>query len=668
MDHSDSLAGLVTNDTLFIRVLGATVPAGSITRIHYPRESKDTRFFTCRDIPGTPWVSFFDSRMPLLAETDVRYEGEPILLAAGNDREALHDLTRKVRVEYETNYTIKTFEHPDASDIVKMKHYRRGDSAKALKDASEVLREEYYFSGIAPRICGAVGAWAHYTGGTLQVYVTSGWIFHIRNTLAESLKLDPKNIIVRAIPAGRSSDTLSWYPSVPAAYAALCSYKTGKPALLELKESEKARILPKSIPVRAVFRTGLGKDGRILGREIDLDMDAGAWPTAPDLLLDRTCVSSLGIYGCPNFTVTGRIITTNNPPADISAGAGLTPVIAASETHASRAALAAGKDPLWFRREAVQPPQEHEAGIRQKKHLQRVEELIQIAAVDADFSRKFAAFELNRKKAADGKAGGGPRRGIGIAVSFADGSLPGLAENDVSGAVGLRLDGESSLSILTSTLPEHESTGDIWKQTAGSILGVNPATVILEPADTSVVPDSGPGILSRNMTIIRSLIERAAGSIQRRRFRSPLPISIKRSFKLPRSVTWDTNTLKGQLFHRLSWAVWVVEVIYDPVLLRTTVTNIWGALDCGRVLQPEGARQAVEEEVHATLADLYDRYCPLPYESIPSLSFRFRDAPRQEPTGLSNLARGGITSAFLAAADQASYQSDLGTPVRKEQP
>jgi len=661
--EKEFLGTLKTPETLMVSPVAAGVPAGAVRHIQFPRQSEGIFFYTYKDIPGKKTVSIFESDIPFLADGDIRYEGETVLLVAAGNREALTHALEGLRVEYETNYTIKTLDNPDTSDILRMKHYRRGDSTKALKDAAHILEEEYFFPGFAPRVCGDMGAWAQYRNGNLDIYVTSGWIHHVRKTVSQMLNIDIRNVRVRGVPPGSSDDALAWYPSVLAGYAALCSFHTGNPALLELDPASGQSLLHRSPSVRTVFRTGIHKDGRVTGREIDVDMDAGAFAVAAGLMLDRLCVSALGIYGCPNFTVTGRIIRTNNPPADISCGAGIAPILAGVEAHANRTALSAGKDPLTFRMESLQVPYEHSSGIREKKNLVRIKKLLDTATALSDFSRKFGSFELNRKKSLSGEAGDAPRRGIGLAVTFSDGSLPALAENEVSGAVCLHLDTAGILSIRVSTIPGHSMTQNVWKQTAGAILGAPSDSIRIPEADTDLAPDAGPGILSRNITIIRNLIEKAAGAIQRRRFRSPLPILIKRSYRLPKSVTWDTNTLKGHLFHRLTWSAWVVEVSFDPVLLQTRVSGIWGALDCGRVLDKTAARCAVEEQIHTVLSHIGgDLLLPSPGGNFP-LSIEFLDTPREEPRGISNTAYGGITAAFLSAAEQASYRPLYTLPI-----
>ena len=167
------------------------------------------------------------------------------------------------------------------------------------------------------------------------------------------------------------------------------------------------------------------------------------------------------------------------------------------------------------------------------------------------------------------------------------------------------------------------------------------------------------------MTIIRTLIEKAAESIQRRRFRSPLPISVKRSFKLPRSTTWDTNTLRGTLLHRITWAAWVVEVSFDPVLLRTTVTRIWGAVDCGRVIDRHGAFCALEEDIYGAMNHINGRSFPVSNGQVLPLSIEFIDSSRTEIHGVSNLACPGITAAYMTAVEQASRESLYRIPVNE---
>jgi CO/xanthine dehydrogenase Mo-binding subunit len=91
--------------------------------------------------------------------------------------------------------------------------------------------------------------------------------------------------------------------------------------------------------------------------------------------------------------------------------------------------------------------------------------------------------------------------------------------------------------------------------------------------------------------VVSSLIEKCVESIQKKRFRDPLPISVRKSLKMPRSAPGGSE---GFPFSSLSFGAAVVEVEISGDVLEPEVTGIWLAIDGGDIISLQRACDAIE--------------------------------------------------------------------------
>ena len=61
----------------------STIPRGKIISINLPKLARKYIAVSAKNIPGKNLLSLFNGSMPLLAENEVMYMGQPILLLAG---------------------------------------------------------------------------------------------------------------------------------------------------------------------------------------------------------------------------------------------------------------------------------------------------------------------------------------------------------------------------------------------------------------------------------------------------------------------------------------------------------------------------------------------------------------------------------------------------------
>jgi hypothetical protein len=207
---------------------------------------------------------------------------------------------------------------------------------------------------------------------------------------------------------------------------------------------------------------------------------------------------------------------------------------------------------------------------------------------------------------------------------------------------------------------------DIWKKTAGSILGITASSIeiISEGED---VPGVGPLVCGQRLSVTSSLIENCCSTIKRQRFKNPLPISVKRSFRSPPAEVWDRERLKGIPFNRLSWGACAVEVEIDPLSLQPVIRGIWCAVDCGELHHPGIAESELRSSLMKTIrrcnnddvllgrrmreSGIYEEHELL---MLPPVSIAFLPNPSAPPSGISQLPGALFPAAFVSALSQAT--------------
>ena len=236
----------------------------------------------------------------------------------------------------------------------------------------------------------------------------------------------------------------------------------------------------------------------------------------------------------------------------------------------------------------------------QENKLFQIDKLLLDVTQRSDFKRKYAAYNLSAKNQ---NYFSGTRRGIGLALSYQGNGFMSCFDDNERYTVTVKLGKDRSVIIYTSAVSENLKTKKIWKEIASSILEIENKDVKIENINTSLVPDSGPSLFSRNITIITQLIERCCNAIKKSRFRLPLPIEVKRSYKLPHNTGWDRDGYKGKPFPVLSWGAVVVETETNPVTLESAVRKVWFAADCGSILDMELARADVEIQIYKSISE-----------------------------------------------------------------
>ena len=135
------------------------------------------------------------------------------------------------------------------------------------------------------------------------------------------------------------------FPSVIGSHAALLAMKCGHPVKMIYDRAEDMAATTKRHPSRTRHRTAVSKDGELLGCEIEIALDGGAYATLSPVVLSRATIHSPGPYKWPFVRVRAKAMATNLPPHGAFRGFGAPQSLFALERHMDKVARVVGLAP-----------------------------------------------------------------------------------------------------------------------------------------------------------------------------------------------------------------------------------------------------------------------------------------------------------------------------------
>ena len=674
--RSDFVSDIYIKGMLYATTVRSPYPHARLLAIDASDLPKEVILLTAEDIPGRNELCIGSECMPILASGVCRYAGEPIALIAGPSQMDVVAASRRLSVEYDELSPTLQFPKVDDSQIVRTVSGLRGDANTKLASSHQVVQGTYQ-TGIQEHMYNEPqGAVADLRpDGSVVVQCATQWPYHVRQTVTDNLSIKSDACVVSVTDTGVDLDGKLWYPSLVATHAALLAQKTGLPVKLVYSNLEDYQYTTKRAPVIVTHLTGIDETGALASARVDICYNCGAYPLFTDEMTDRLAATALGLYDCDDLSVTVRVARTNLPPLNVLSGFGTAATHFAAETHAARIVEITGSDPVQWRLNQLSVLRTGAFRAQAKAVMSAIASVVDLS----DFSRKAATCELQKKRRKDGAPQNMATRGIGLAIAAEGNGFAGTNESNYASGISVELGTDGTAVLRTSTVPRGTSLRDYWSGLVSEGLGLERSQVRVETGRTGTVPDSGPSTLSRSIAITGKLITQVCATIGRRRFRSPLPIEVRRSYRVPKSSSWDSGTLSGQPFPHQSLGAVVVEVSVDPVTFESRVEDVWLSVDAGRVIDEDQARRSLEMGVYQALewttheiirfqrgsidARSYQSYRHTNDPVRPGIHITFLPSAIREPRGVGSLPYNCIPAALAAAVSQATgrYMDQIPT-------
>jgi CO/xanthine dehydrogenase Mo-binding subunit len=571
------------NNMLYAKTFRSSEARAKILSVEYPMLPDGYYIIDKNDVPGINRVNIIKLDMPLFADGVVNYIGEPVALVAGRDKKVIDKILSEIKVEYEKIKPILTIEEglntkePIYGDNNLFAEYEisKGDIENIKKEAKYSYSGEYETGYQEQLYMEPQGVTAVYEKNKITVYGSMQCPYYIFNALKTCLGFNDKNIRVVQTGTGGGFGGKEDYPSLIAGQAACAAVKCKKPVQLVLERSEDIQFTTKRHPSKINLTSYIDENYKVLGMEADIKLDAGAYASLSEVVLQRAVFASCGVYNIENLKVKGYAVATNKAVSGAFRGFGAPQAFYAIETHMEHIAKKFNIDPLEFKIKNLLSKGNYSAtgGLLRDNILlpQMIDRAVQISS----YKQKKKEFIDERKR--------GALKGIGMSLFFHGGGFTGSGERDMIKGIVKLIKDKDKVEILAANVEMGQGVKTTFRKIVSNALNIPLDKVIYENPDTDRVPNSGPTVASRSIVIVGNILKAAAEDLKKRWDKKD-HIEITRQYVHPEGFKWDNSKFYGDAYTSYSWGVNVVEVELNPLTYESTVKSVWAVYDIGNAI------------------------------------------------------------------------------------
>ena len=440
-----------------------------------------------------------DYPRPILAGDRVRFVGEALAMVVAETIAQALDAAELVQVEYDPLDAVIDLEtaardgapllFPDQGSNVADTFGTEGDD-DPLGGAEVVVRGRFVNQRLAPAPMepNAIAVIPE-DDGTFTVWVSTQVPFDVRNDVAEALNVDRTK--VRAIApdvGGGFGAKLAIYPEY--LLVAVAAERLGRPVRWFESRSESMVSMTHGRGQVQTVALGATREGRIMGLDVSLLADMGAYPQAaylPPITQEMMC----GVYDIPRVRCRGASVVTNATPIAPYRGAGRPEAAALIERAIDMLADELGMDPAEVRRRNLIPPEAfpfttavgttYDVG----DYGRALDEALRLAGYD----------ELRTEQAARRDRGDHEVLGIGISTYV---EITAFAEKEFA---SVEVGADGAVTVLTGLSPHGQGHETSLAQIVSGVLQVPFETVRVIHSDTGVVPKGKGTYGSRSLQL-----------------------------------------------------------------------------------------------------------------------------------------------------------------------
>lgn len=572
------ISDMKIDGALNARTVRSTVAKARIRNINIPKLPEGYYIVDRSDVPGRNRVKIIFDDMPVFAEEEVKYIGEPILLVVGEDWVVIKEIVEAIEIEYEP--LEPEFEYIDS---VVHYDYEKGNAKSIFDDKAKVITGEYrtgYQEHIYLEPQGIIGL---FEDGKSTVIGSMQCPYYIKNAVVEALGLEPDKVRIQQAATGGAFGGKEEFPSLIGCQVAVASMKIGKPVRLIYDRVEDIETTTKRHPSLIKFKAAIDENNNISAMKVHVSLDSGAYIGLSGVVLQRAMIAASGVYTIDNLSVSGDVFETNTVPNGAFRGFGAPQMLFAIEMFINHIAGELGEDNLEFRSRHLAKQGEATSTGGQFRDPIIMDRMIEKVMEMSDYSIKRKQYSAN-----------GDFRGIGMSWFLHGCGFTGSGEQKhIKGVVRLRKNKDDTVTVLAANTEMGQGAFTTLRKIAAGVLEIPIERVIYNNPDTDLVPDSGPTVASRTIMVVGGLIARAALKLKEQ-WIDGKEILVEERYKQPDYVEWDDETLKGDAYPAYSWGVNVAEVEVDSATYEVNMKGLWGVYDIGKAIDERIIKGQIE--------------------------------------------------------------------------
>ena len=479
---------------------------------------------THEDVPGRKVYGMEVPDQPVLAWDTVRYQGEPVAIAAADHPETARRALEKIRVDYEVLDPVTDAEEAMREDAPKLHlsgnvlrrvHVKHGDPGVS---AEVVVSGEYEIGMQDQAFLGPESGLAVPDGrGGVDLYISTQWLHIDRDQVAESLGLEPEGVRMQLSGVGGAfggREDLSMQ-----IHASMLALETDRPVKMVYDREESFFGHVHRHPAKMRYEHGATRDGKLVYVKARLVFDGGAYASSSKAVCLNAATFACGPYEVPNANIESHMLYTNNPPCGAMRGFGAVQACFAHESQMDKLAEKLGLDPVELRiKNAIKPGDRFPFG-QEVPHPAPVAEILErVKAMPLPEER--AVMGRDPRELPGGVSnvthGEGVARGVGYAVGFKNIGFSAGFDDYSTARVRLSVgDGGPLVEVHTAAAEVGQGLLMLQAQVARTELGVEKVAVL--PADTNV-GSAGSTSASRQSYMTGGAVKMACEAVRERVF------------------------------------------------------------------------------------------------------------------------------------------------------
>lgn len=535
---------------------------------HYPPLPEGYFIIDEQDVIGKNIVKIIYEDMPFFASQVVRHIGEPIALVIGKEKEVILSILDHIQITYEELPAL--FEW---NDSVVHYEFQKGDPKSHFSKATAVFERTYQTDYQEQAYIEPQGMLAYPEGDKITLTGSIQCPYYVKNACLQALGCEEHLVRVIQAEVGGAFGGKEEYPSIIACQLATAVHKIKQPIQLLFEREEDMISSTKRHPSKTSIKAYLDPHQNLLGLEVHVGLDGGAYIGLSGVVLSRAMIISSGVYTIPNLQVSGDVYRTNTVPTGAFRGFGAPQMVFAMEMFMAHLAKHLGQDIDYFKFHYLAKQGDKTSTNGTYRDPIILPDLITRAKALANYEEKKQRYQQYPNG-----------YGIGMSLVYHGCGFTGSGEaKHIHAKVRLEKDQYDHVWIYTAAVDMGQGIRTTLPKIVSHIVNRPMETIHFDSPDTDFVPDSGPTVASRTTMIVGGLVAQAAKELHEH-WQTGQHQTVEKSYIQPKDIVWDDETFQGDAYPAYSFGVVIVEVFVDPVSYQVDLKAVYSAYDMGKAI------------------------------------------------------------------------------------
>ncbi len=505
----------VMEGLLFVKVFDSPIAHGKIKSIDFSAAEKMEgiiKIFSYKNIPGENQIGGIIQDEPLLADHEVHFRGQPILLIAAESEDAAEEAFEKIRIKIESLpiITDPRIAFADGNLLSPSRKFNIGNVKNAFENCTYIYNGTAESGGQEQLYLETQGAYAYPTEhNSVKIVSSTQGPTQVQRTVAKVLGIGMNNVEVDVPRLGGGFGGKEDQASAWGAFAALVAWTLKRPAKCIPHRMEDMRMTGKRNPYSSDYKIGLDEGYNIIAYEATFYQNGGAAADLSPAILERTLFHATNSYRIPNVFVTAHSCKTNLPPNTAFRGFGGPQGMFVIEAAIDHAAKALGLEPDYLQRKnMIDNGDEFPYGqiikeCQSKNCWDDAIETFDVAAAKKEVEQFNDQNQLYKK--------GLSLMPVSFGISFTNTMM-----NQARALVHVYTDG--TVGVSTGAVEMGQGVNSKMLQVAAKTFGISPDKIKLETTNTTRVANTSPTAASSTADLNGKALLDACNQIKERLF------------------------------------------------------------------------------------------------------------------------------------------------------